>query len=92
VQKIAGLCKKVLCYDAYPANDWIKTIPNAEYVPMDQLFAESNIISIHVPLLPETHHLINKVYEDFTFVRSWECGSPKRIFPIFPIWEVFSKI
>jgi len=68
VQKIAGLCKKVLCYDAYPANDWIKTIPNAEYVPMDQLFAESNIISIHVPLLPETHHLINKVYEDFTFV------------------------
>jgi lactate dehydrogenase-like 2-hydroxyacid dehydrogenase len=61
VQKIAGLCKKVLCYDAYPAEDWIKTIPNAEYVPIDELLSEAHVISIHVPLLPETHHLINKV-------------------------------
>jgi len=50
---------KVLCFDAYPAEDWIKTIPNAEYVPLEKLLAESNIISIHVPLLPETHHLTN---------------------------------
>ena len=48
-----------MCFDAYPAEDWIKTIPNAEYVPLEKLLAESNIISIHVPLLPETHHLIN---------------------------------
>ena len=59
VQKISGLVSKVLCFDAYPANDWIKTIPNAEYVPLEQLLAEANIISIHVPLLPETHHMIN---------------------------------
>ncbi len=60
VQKVAGLCKKVLCYDAFPANDWIKTIPNAEYVSLDELLTNSNMISIHVPLLPETHHMINK--------------------------------
>ena len=60
VQKISGLVKKVLCYDAYPANDWIATIPNAEYVELDTLFKEANIISIHVPLLPETRHMINK--------------------------------
>ena len=59
VQKISGLVSKVLCFDAYPANDWIKTVPNAEYVPLEQLLAEANIISIHVPLLPETHHMIN---------------------------------
>ena len=40
VQKISGLVSKVLCFDAYPANDWIKTIPNAEYVSLEQLFAE----------------------------------------------------
>ena len=40
VQKISGLVSKVLCFDAYPANDWIKTIPNAEYVPLEQLLAE----------------------------------------------------
>ena len=51
---------KVLCYDAFPANDWIKTIPNAEYVSLDHLLSEANIISIHVPLLPETYHMINQ--------------------------------
>merc|ERR1712135_115236 len=35
VEKIAGLVKKVVCYDAYPNQDWIKTVPNAEYVALD---------------------------------------------------------
>ena len=60
VQKISGLVSKVLCYDAFPAHDWLKTIPNAEYVSLDHLLSKANIISIHVPLLPQTHHLINK--------------------------------
>lgn len=60
VQKISGLVKRVLCFDAYPTKDWIATIPNAEYVDMDTLLEESHVISIHVPLLKETHHLINK--------------------------------
>jgi glyoxylate reductase len=28
------------------------------YVPMDQLLAESDFVSVHAPLKPETHHLI----------------------------------
>ena len=59
VQKISGLVSKVLCFDAFPAKDWIETIPNAEYVPLEELLQRANIISIHVPLLPETHHMIN---------------------------------
>ena len=47
VQKISGLVSKVLCFDAYPANDWIKTIPNAEYVTLEQLLQEvSSIYSL----------------------------------------------
>ena len=60
VQKDCGLVSKVLCFDAFPDQDWIQTIPNAEYVPLEYLFKEANIISIHVPLLPDTQHLINK--------------------------------
>ncbi|MET9395301.1 2-hydroxyacid dehydrogenase [Streptomyces sp. NPDC006624] len=30
-----------------------------EYVPREQLFAESDLVSLHVPLLPDTHHLVN---------------------------------
>jgi len=59
VEKVAGLCREVLCFDAFPANEWIAKIPNARYVTLDELFAEANFISIHVPLLKETHHLIN---------------------------------
>ena len=31
-----------------------------EYVPMERLFAESDIISLHVPLMPQTYHLVNE--------------------------------
>jgi D-lactate dehydrogenase len=31
----------------------------ATYVPLDELFAASDIISLHCPLTPQTHHLIN---------------------------------
>ncbi|WP_228982061.1 2-hydroxyacid dehydrogenase [Streptomyces sp. DH12] len=30
-----------------------------EYVERDRLFAESDLISLHVPLVPQTHHLVD---------------------------------
>ncbi|MFF7160196.1 2-hydroxyacid dehydrogenase [Streptomyces sp. NPDC008086] len=30
-----------------------------EYVPKERLFAESDLVSLHVPLLPDTYHLVN---------------------------------
>lgn len=30
-----------------------------EYVERDRLFAEADLISLHVPLVPETHHLVD---------------------------------
>merc|ERR1712112_206311 len=60
VAKISGLVEKVMCFDAYPDPNWIKSVSNAEYVDMDTLLRNSDFISIHVPLLPQTHHLINE--------------------------------
>ncbi len=37
----------------------VETEFNAEYVSLDRLFAESDFITLHVPLTPETRHLIN---------------------------------
>jgi len=60
VAKISGLVDKVLCFDAFPDNEWIKTVPNASYTDMDNLLKNADFISIHVPLLPQTQHLINE--------------------------------
>ncbi len=49
-----GFGMKVLCYDPFPADD-----PSLIYVPLDELFRESDIISFHCPLTPETRHMVN---------------------------------
>jgi len=35
-------------------------LPNAENISLDRLLNTSDIVSLHVPLLPETRHLIDK--------------------------------
>ena len=50
-----GFGMRVLAYDKFPATD-----APCEYVELDCLFAESDIISMHCPLTPETYHIINK--------------------------------
>jgi len=37
-----------------------KELCNARHVPLSELFARSDIISLHCPLTPETRHLINR--------------------------------
>ena len=54
----ADICKgfgmKVVAYDKYPNPD-----TGLEYTTLDQLFARSDIISLHCPLTSETRHMIN---------------------------------
>ena len=49
-----GFGMKVIAYDLFPAKD-----SGIEYVPLDELFARSDVISLHCPLTDETHHMIN---------------------------------
>ena len=57
VRLFNGFGCKVLCYDVFE-NDAVKAL-GAEYVPLDTLFAQSDIVSLHCPLLESTHHIIN---------------------------------
>lgn len=50
-----GFGMKVIAYDPYPMSD-----SNINYVPLDKLFAESDVISLHCPLTDETNRIINK--------------------------------
>lgn len=49
-----GYGMKVLAYDKYP-NDSL----DVEYTDLETLYKECDIISMHCPLLKDTHHMIN---------------------------------
>jgi D-lactate dehydrogenase len=51
---MAGFGCRLLAFDAYPRTDLPVT-----YVDPARLLAESDVISLHVPLLPETRHFLN---------------------------------
>ena len=55
---MTGFGCKVLAYDLYH-NPECEAIA-VEYVDLPQLLSQSDIISLHCPLSPETHHLINE--------------------------------
>lgn len=57
---MSGFGTKVLLYDVQPDEVFAKSI-NANYVRLESLFREADIISLHVPLTPETKHMINEL-------------------------------
>lgn len=48
----------VLAFDLHPDTELADKLP-LEYVSLERLYRESDIISLHVPLVPQTHHLID---------------------------------
>jgi D-lactate dehydrogenase len=52
-----GFGCEVLAYDLHP-NDECRQL-GVRYVPLEDLYARSHVISLHCPLVPATHHLIN---------------------------------
>jgi glyoxylate reductase len=54
-----GFGMKVLFYDVIPRPEMEKDL-GAKRVDLDTLLKESDFVSIHVPLMKETHHLINE--------------------------------
>ena len=54
-----GFGAKIIAYDLYKDENAAKEI-GFEYVDLDTLFKNSDIISLHCPLSPETNKIINK--------------------------------
>ena len=56
---LRGFGMKVLAYDPFPAPDWAAKA-GVEYSDPEKLARESAVISLHVPLTPETHHIVSR--------------------------------
>ncbi|MFV7782518.1 2-hydroxyacid dehydrogenase [Shewanella marisflavi] len=58
IKILLGFGCTVVAYDPYP--NQLVTDMGIDYLPLDELYAVSDIISLHCPLTKENHHLLNK--------------------------------
>ncbi len=56
---LKGFGVKIVAYDVYPDKSFAAKI-GFEYTNLDNLFSESDIITLHCPLTPETKYIINE--------------------------------
>jgi D-lactate dehydrogenase len=56
---LKGFGMEVLVHDAYPDEAWAAA-EGAAYVGLDELLGRADVVSLHTPLTPETHYLINE--------------------------------
>ncbi|WP_213992365.1 2-hydroxyacid dehydrogenase [Sodalis sp. dw_96] len=55
---LKGFGMRLLAYDPYPSAQALEL--GAEYVDLPTLFAQSDVITLHCPLTPENHHLLDR--------------------------------
>jgi D-lactate dehydrogenase len=56
---LRGFGMKVLAFDPFPLPDWAAKA-GVEYTDAKTLVRESAVITLHVPLTPETNHVVNR--------------------------------
>ncbi len=59
-RRAKGFNMRILYYDKRRLPEDLEKELGAEYVDLDTLLRESDIVSIHTPLTPETYHLISE--------------------------------
>lgn len=55
MQHLSAFGCKLLCYDPFPREN----IPG-EYVSLEELYRQSDVITLHAPATAENHHMINR--------------------------------
>jgi len=54
---------KILYYDTVRKDEVEERFPGVEYVPnMEEIFTQADVVSLHLPLFPGTHHIIGEQY------------------------------
>lgn len=53
-----GFGCKVIAHDMVP-NPWLASLPGVQYGSLQEVLRESHMLSLHVPLTPQTRHILN---------------------------------
>ncbi|MEK7538181.1 MAG: NAD(P)-dependent oxidoreductase [Patescibacteria group bacterium] len=59
IAMLKGLNMRVLGYDPHPQPELAAAL-GFTHVALDQLLKQSDVVTIHCPAIPETHHLLNE--------------------------------
>jgi len=59
-RRALGFDMTVLYHDSQPADAATERACNAVFVGMDELLARADILTIHIPYAPSTHHLVGR--------------------------------
>jgi D-lactate dehydrogenase len=54
-----GFGCSVLAHDPFPSLEWSDPL-GVSYVPLQVLLGSSDVVSLHLPLTPQSHHLLNR--------------------------------
>lgn len=57
IEHLSGMGCRIICYDPYQNED-VKKL--AEYVPLEKLYRESDVITLHTNATGENYHLLDK--------------------------------
>ena len=55
---LRGFGMKIIAYDPFPNEEWSKSF-GADYVPLMELFKQSDVLTLHCPLTDQTKHIVN---------------------------------
>lgn len=59
VSLVKGFNMKLLCFDIFPDEEWARE-NDVQYLPLEELLANADIISLHLPLSGKTYHFISR--------------------------------
>ena len=60
VKLLSGFDVNIIYYDAYRLNEEMEQSLRMQYVDLDTLLKESDVVSLHCPLLDSTRHMMNE--------------------------------
>jgi D-3-phosphoglycerate dehydrogenase len=61
-RKLAGMEMTVLAYDKYKPAGYAAEMPWVQETGLNAIQAQSDVISLHLPLTPETRHLVDEAF------------------------------
>jgi D-lactate dehydrogenase len=56
---LLGFGCRILAFDKFPHESLVNR-EHVQYAELSRVFAESDIITLHIPLFPETHHIVDR--------------------------------